>query len=57
MPPSHVGPSAEGSTLGTIRERLEHDLNIAIRRPRHLGGAVAGEELPDLNVLFMSLDA
>jgi RNA polymerase-binding transcription factor DksA len=32
--------------METIRQRLEHDLNTAIGRLRHLGGTVAVEELP-----------
>ena len=32
--------------MDTIRQRLEHDLHTAIDRLRHLGGAVAVEELP-----------
>jgi RNA polymerase-binding transcription factor len=32
--------------MDTIRQRLEHDLNTAIGRLRHLGGAVTVEELP-----------
>jgi len=41
--------------VDTIRQRLEHDLNTAIGRLRHLGGAVAVEELPGptgINVPF-----
>ena len=32
--------------METIRQRLEHDLNTAIGRLRHLGGSVTVEELP-----------
>jgi RNA polymerase-binding transcription factor DksA len=32
--------------METIRERLEEDLRTAVSRLRHMGGAVAVEELP-----------
>ncbi|HXJ83348.1 MAG TPA: TraR/DksA C4-type zinc finger protein [Candidatus Methylomirabilis sp.] len=32
--------------MDPIRQRLEHDLNTAIERLRHLGGAVTVKELP-----------
>jgi RNA polymerase-binding transcription factor DksA len=32
--------------METLRDRLEHDLNIAVGRLRHLDGTLAVEELP-----------
>lgn len=32
--------------MESIRKRLEHDLNVAVRRLRQMGGAMAVEELP-----------
>ncbi len=34
--------------MDTVRERIEHDLNTAVARLRHLDGTVAVEELPGL---------
>ena len=34
--------------MDTLRERLEHDLQTALARLRHLHGAVAVEDLPGL---------
>src|ERR1700693_5549609 len=43
---SNVRPSTGRSTMNTVRQRLEHDLNASIERLHHLGGSVAVEEIP-----------